>query len=57
MFLKGQNQNGNKKQEEQKGDEKKEQQKKITEVVLKVYMHCEACKTKVLKCLNSFDGK
>ncbi|XP_022953881.1 heavy metal-associated isoprenylated plant protein 8-like [Cucurbita moschata] len=50
-ILKGENVNGNKKQEEEK-----KEGKKITEVVLKVYMHCESCKTKVSKYLRGCEG-
>ncbi|XP_031744129.1 heavy metal-associated isoprenylated plant protein 8 [Cucumis sativus] len=50
---KGQNQNGKRRQEEEKGKGKKEEQKKITEVVVKVYMHCEGCKHKLSKCLKA----
>ncbi|MFY2203310.1 heavy-metal-associated domain-containing protein [Escherichia coli] len=48
-----------KKEEEKKEEEKKEEEKKDEpppEIVLKVFMHCEACARKVERSLRRFEG-
>ena len=39
-----------------KGKKEKEKEKENDKVILKVYMHCEACKKKVRKALKSLPG-